>query len=123
MLTCNLERKSKIKDFVYEFLKKKPATYHLNGKLQCDANRNRSFSDLYALCKTYYPSITHKKLAKILMELRKQDKRVYFSYCYTIHKPVVIYMLGPMPDMCRSNNRYAIGTDGWRISDIEKLAQ
>jgi len=53
---------------------------------QCAQNKNRSFTDLYELCKTYFPNVTKKRVFLELCTLYSKDnKKVYIKTCNTIN--------------------------------------
>lgn len=51
------------------FLRNQPATYYLDGKLQCVSGSGRSFYDLLDLVNFYFPKTSKKKLAQTLNKL------------------------------------------------------
>lgn len=57
---------------------------------QCHAAR-RSFDDLLAIAKTYFPSTTKRKMAKVLSQLHREISLVPM-YCWTIHNPVFLML-------------------------------
>lgn len=71
------------KKFLTEYFKNNPATYYANGTIQCDAYRGRSFNDLFILTRTYFPEITGKQLANLLITLERTNKLTYVD-CGTV---------------------------------------
>ncbi len=55
---------------------------------QCNIGKNRSFSDIHKLIKTYYPKITHKKLIKIIYDYCITNGNTLI-YCDNINKIVL----------------------------------
>ena len=63
--------------------------------VQCSRKRNRSFEEIYILCKTYFPKIKEKDVVEALLSHKVKNKhgihRCTIIYCPTILKPVVYY--------------------------------
>lgn len=67
-----------------------PATFFKNGLPQCTKDRNRSFTDLYAIVRARFPRLKIEKFAYILcMYQLNERKSLYFSYCGEVHKIVM----------------------------------
>lgn len=67
-------------------------------EIQCPHNRYRSFDDIYACCKTYFPTVTPKEVLYelLIMEAPKYDDKggtffIRLSYCSTIKRIRVWY--------------------------------
>ena len=84
------------------------ATFHdVNCQfLQCSTNKRRSFEDMVDLCKTYFPNVTDKKVAKSLEELFKEfeNEQFGFLFCPDISKWVLV---GTSNNDIRYCNNYA----------------
>lgn len=55
------------------------------NELQCPKEKHRSFGDLYCICKYYYPSLSAKKLKKIL-NLKYANGLIRSLNCTNINK-------------------------------------
>lgn len=64
-----------------------PETYYLDNSLQCTYEKQRSFMDLYYLCKTKFPRISKKLVAKSLVNLCKENI-IKILYCNEINNAV-----------------------------------
>lgn len=69
-----------------------PATF-LNIKcnaesLQCGPGKSRSFTDMYYLTKTYFPTLTEKTFTKKLIEVMK-EKGLKLLFCNAVQKAVI----------------------------------
>ena len=65
-------------------------------KSQCNKGKYRSIDDILEIVNTYYPSITMKRLAKILHNLEilnNENKTYYFHslYCSNIEKTTTLF--------------------------------
>ena len=79
-----------VKAFIKSYLDNNaPATYHEDGKIQCEKGRNRSFGDIYYIVKSNFPSITKKKLAYYLLMILKDSPKNEILVCPTIGKVVI----------------------------------
>lgn len=62
---------------------------------QCKVGKYRSIDELLEIVNTYYPSITFKKLAKVLHSLiiEKDNKKYYFYslYCSKVNKTTTLF--------------------------------
>ena len=66
------------------------ATYFLDGRQQCSNERNRSFTDLYAILRSKFPRLKIDKFAYILLKYQLKDgKKMHVSYCPGVHKVVI----------------------------------
>lgn len=90
-----LNRFSKYKFLEDYFLKKLPATFYENGRIQCGKSRQRTFDDLFDLTKTYFKTATKPQVASILRKLCiKYNSEVHnmqgigAQYCSDIHDDV-----------------------------------
>lgn len=52
--------------------------------LQCALGKNRSFRDLYCLCKTYFPNVTKKRVLMELCCLYLPEFKVIIKTCNTL---------------------------------------
>ncbi len=74
------------------------ATYYDKNcnQIQCGPGKNRSFDDILALCKTYFPSATPKKVFLNLLKIKKiYNCETYFprfDYCGTIQKKYSLFL-------------------------------
>ena len=78
-------------------------TYNEDGTIQCDSTKNRSFDDLQAITKTYFPNLSDlevfEELVKTMiainyrsfddMECKYENRSVRFLACSDINKVVV----------------------------------
>ena len=60
------------KDFLKLFLAKLPETYYLNGRVQSEGNKHRSFSDLLTITKDRFPKTSLKNVIGIIARLNKE---------------------------------------------------
>lgn len=65
-------------------------------KIQCVKGKYRSIDDVLEIVNTYYPSITMKRLAKILhnLEIVNNDNKTYYFYslyCTNIEKTTTLF--------------------------------
>jgi len=62
---------------------------------QCKAGKYRSIDEILEIVNTYYPTITIKRLAKVLhsLEIVKDNKTYYFYslYCYKVQKTTTLF--------------------------------
>jgi hypothetical protein len=66
------------------------ATYFKDGREQCSSERNRSFTDLYAILRAKFPRLKIDKFAYILcMYQLDHKKKMHILYCPTVHKIVI----------------------------------
>ena len=49
-------------------IEKKATVFSESGNYQCGAGRNRSLTDLYSLCKNYFPGVTMKDILEALVK-------------------------------------------------------
>ncbi len=130
--------KSSLESFLKSFfLKKQPATY-LNGNFDTGPSRRRSFSDIVALCNSYF-ECTEKEIAEILINLW-EDYTIGCLFCTGINK-VVFYLRDTVtenssyitpaifknnPEGSTSSSGYnkptTIGVDGYTFVDIYNIA-
>ena len=57
--------------------------------LHCVANKMRSYDDLYYLCKTYIPNVTHEEMIKSLLLYKQNDIfeiNIFLYNCTTMNK-------------------------------------
>lgn len=104
----NIKRQRYLKDFL-TLLYSYPNQGHLTciksfrDKLytiqQCKAGKYRSIDELLEIVNTYYPSITIKKLSKILhsMVITKDNKNYtfYSLYCSKVQKTTTLFTMIP----------------------------
>lgn len=114
-------------DNLYSFVRTyyregQPATYEdkectmLN--IQCASGHRRSFGDMLDLCKTYFPNMEDKELAKVWRTLY-EEKYIEVHWCGDVRKIV------SMRDGsgCCWDNCDDIGQDGWSKKSIYDLSQ
>lgn len=87
-----------VKSFLLDYYKNvfslegTPATYFSpicdEKDLQCSARKSRSFTDMYYLTKTYFPTLTEKTFTKKLVEVMKVHK-LKFLFCNGAKKTVI----------------------------------
>lgn len=71
-------------------------------KVQCEANKSRSFDDIYYLCKSYLPATTVKDVIEVLLNLKINNKVIYGGSCGGIKKIVINFY--SMEDIKRAFN-------------------
>jgi len=82
---------------LWEFVEKyislnNPQTEFQDGRIQCHAEKNRSFDDLLLLCQNYYPETTIEELVNTFCSLSKtKTLSPEVWYCDTINKPVITH--------------------------------
>jgi len=66
------------------------ATYFKDGCEQCRVERNRSFTDLYAILRAKFPRLKIDRFAYILLNYQLDPTRkMHVSYCFGVHKIVI----------------------------------
>ena len=66
-----------------------PLTYKENGILQCDSQRNRSFTDLFAIVRAKFQDLTLREFAYMFIKYQENgDKQFFASYCSGVKKIV-----------------------------------
>jgi hypothetical protein len=87
----------------------------------------RSFSDLLAICQTYFPGTTETELALVLERLARNEG-VYGQYCNLIDKPVFAIRADEIDgklfddeDLEDDEIAERVGEDGYTIAYIQKL--
>lgn len=100
-----------------------PATYHKNGKVQCRAGANRSFSDLLGMTLSRFPKAKLKDVVKAVAASHKRG-RCYVVWCTQIKKFVVrpsSKYSGPF--VSNYSERYSdkTGTDDISYHDLMKI--
>lgn len=132
-LYVNFAKPRTLKEFFTKFFDEEDNFYYsdrvVSGKetyydqectnLQCSAGRNRSFSDLLNLAKTYYKSATHKKVLITLINLKlinrnKEPCYFYLLYCGDVEKNVIIYFFRKNVSEVHDN----ITSDGYSQASI-----
>lgn len=71
-----------VKNLILEY-NVKYNTLYLDGFIQTEKNKHRSFKDLYLICKYYYSDITWYDLFDVLINLLNEDV-IYSLYCGNI---------------------------------------
>lgn len=72
-------RTNRIRLFLLDYFENgSPATYTIDGNMQCGKGRCRTFNDICSLVKNYFSSATKKKIAYILFKLIKEYSRRKF---------------------------------------------
>ena len=90
MIYSKLKETYSINSFIKLFFQKKaPATYTKDGKKQCRAGANRSFSDLLLLTQSRFPKATLKSIVKAVAASHKRGY-CYVVWCTQIKKFVVV---------------------------------
>lgn len=56
-----------------------------DDKIQCDAGRHRSLSDIHEICKSYYPNIKRETVKEVLLNF---GPKLVGWYCSGIHKRI-----------------------------------
>lgn len=64
-----------------------PETYYLNETVQCTYGKQRSFEDIYSICKTRFSKTTKNIVARALIDLCKKNL-LKCQYCGNIHECV-----------------------------------
>lgn len=80
-----------LKDLFNQLFNKRAdnSTYLMNGKLDCDAFKGRSYYDAYRLCMNYFPELSFAEMYTVLRnyikaenpEFEKYGLRPYFDTC------------------------------------------
>lgn len=87
----NHNQKLPLKDFIHSFLgdlnQMHSTIYKTSGNSQCRKGRRRSASDVFLVCKSYYPNVTMKQVMTHLVELVNEAK-IKTIYCGMINKRV-----------------------------------
>tara|TARA_R110000772_G_scaffold54130_1_gene123549 strand:- start:64781 stop:65215 length:435 start_codon:yes stop_codon:yes gene_type:complete len=76
------------KAFLKNFLKALPATYHKAGRTECNANCNRSITDLISLVRSRFLKTSKERVIEILAELHNEG-RCYIIWCRQVERFVV----------------------------------
>lgn len=83
-----IRKKMSLSEYVNLYFERNmPATYDVNGNLQCKMRRRRSFSDLFSLCKAKFNDVTVEQLATELVQLLR-EKKIKALFCPNINKVV-----------------------------------
>lgn len=95
-LYCDVEQQESLYEFLKIFFKFEryhchPTYYDKDFRFEQCRPARRSFEDLLALSKTYYPNTTEKELIEILHKLNEDDQ-VVASFCGDIEKLVFLYI-------------------------------
>lgn len=67
------------------------------SKTQCEAGRYRCIDEILEIVNTYYPSITIKKLCKVLFNLELKsikhngNYKLYLLHCHNIDRTVMLF--------------------------------
>lgn len=100
----NIKRQKYLKDFLTLLYSSPMARYltciesfkdELYTIQQCQAGKYRSIDEILEIINTYYPSITMKRLAKVLhsMVITKGNNKYYFYslYCSKVEKTTTLF--------------------------------
>jgi len=89
---------------------------------QCQADKYRSIDEILEIVNTYYPSITFKKLAKVLYSLNivKNNKNYYFYslYCSKVDKTTTLFT-----NFKGSNDCIRKGTSKYSAKEFYELSK
>jgi len=80
----------KLEDFMFDYFFKLNSSQHTldwRGLIQCEENKRRSLSDIYLICKTYYPDCNILQILQILIALY-YTRKICFQKCNQIGKYV-----------------------------------
>ena len=87
------KRKEPLKEFLIKFFSdwnfNKETILKMTGDIQTTTSRRRSITDLYKICKYYYPKVTLIQVYKTMIEeVREEVPNMRTSFCHTIKRRV-----------------------------------
>lgn len=89
--SIKLKKGRSIKKTILFLLTEKPTTYFDKGCLrkQCSKDKSRSFSELYWIVKTIFPSTSCKRYATVLRKVLEENKLAHLVFCLSVNKVTV----------------------------------
>jgi hypothetical protein len=70
----------------YNNISRLPKTYYENNQLQCECTIGRGISDLWRICKYYFPNV---KLQQIIDYIDQNNSIFFIQYCNTTLQTVI----------------------------------
>jgi hypothetical protein len=82
--------------------------------LHCSVGRARSWQDLYDCVKTYFPSVTQKKVLSEFLKFKMPGMYFRPYHCGTIKRPVISFNTQPVVGLIVPTPAWAENGIGWR---------
>ena len=115
------------KELLKYVMSERPATYSdpEYKTLVCDANRNRSITDLKEVCDGYFKVTSLKAVVRVTKELMDSGLKASLVYCTYINKVVILnddtYRENYITRYSRRHYYDSEGEDGYSLEDVENI--